>query len=128
MHFESVLPVLQGVGHSGSPVGQPALFADRHQHCPKVVGNRCGKQKPAGLYAQHDVDLVSGEAVREAVHGVPEGVGRGQQRGDVPEEYSFHREVWNVSDIVYEVQLALLLNRRHCQVRPNSRSSWLELR
>ena len=112
VYFERVLPVLQGVGHSGGPVGQPSLFAGRYQCGPKAVGDWSGEEKPARLYAEHHIDIAAAEAVRESVNGVFEGLRRGEQRGDIPEEYSFDREVWNVSDVAFQVQLTFLLNGR----------------
>src|SRR5215218_10557532 len=81
-------------------VGQLARLADGHEAGPEVVGDRRGQDEPAGLDADHLVDVAAAEVDHRLVDDRGEGDLVGQQRGDVLEDDPRLGEVGDVADAV----------------------------
>src|SRR5215217_3176078 len=79
-------------------VGQLAGLADGEEAGPEVVGDRGGQDEPAGLDADHLVDVAAAEVDHRLVDDRGEGDLVGQQRGDVLEDDPRLGEVGDVAD------------------------------
>ena len=79
---------------------QLARLAHRHESGTEPVGDGRGEDEPSGLDAEHPVDPVVGEVVRQRVDRRPERLRVAEERRDVLEGDAWLGEVRDVPDMV----------------------------
>ena len=96
--LEHRLAVFELVRLGDSCAGQSALFADRNKSRSQRVGDCSSQDEPARFDARDGGHADLAPRLRHCVDGVAERARVGEQHRDVPEQDSWSREVWDVSD------------------------------
>ena len=103
VHLETVLPVLEPVGHALGRARQLAGLARRDDADVELAREHRAEEKPARLDAEHLLGARAAKRLRHRAGRRGERLGRREQRRHVAKEDSGAREVRHVADVRAEV-------------------------
>src|ERR1700730_387723 len=103
MDFQGVGAVFEGVGDTRSLSGELFGFADGDETGAETIGERGREDKAAGFDAGDYIDGMTVVMCAEAVNQLVEPLFVFQKRGQIVEEDSGLRVVWNFTDQFLEI-------------------------
>ena len=98
VHLEAVLAVLETVVHALGAARQLPRLARGHDADVQLPRQSAAEEKAARLDSEDLLRPLFAEGCGHRVDGCGEGLGRGQQRRDVPEQNALRRKIGDVAD------------------------------